>query len=312
MTRRGAPPIQWLVVFDSVAATLSFKEAARQLNVSPSAVSQQVKTLEDWLEMPLFERHTRRISLTEAGRYYQGVASDLVQTHKRGHAEFLRRFHNHSLHVSAPLFVAQELMIPGYLSFSDYMPATELRIEARSSYVDFDSEPMDVAIRFGDGQWPQLQSRLLCGVSLAPVCSREYLQANPMEQWSDLSHQKLIVPMADAPLWQTVLGEESIDKQNLMICDSYLAAITSASKGLGVALALLPSSNNWINDGRLVMPFNIEIKTHFAYWMVAPATRSDSGELDAFYQWAKGLFDTVANLQQTLQKVELPLQGRSI
>lgn len=307
MTRRDPPPIQWLVTFECAASTLSFKRAAELLNVSPSAVSQQIKTLEGWLDTPLFERHTRSISLTPAGVHYHQVAASLVQTHRRGHAEFLRRFHNTSLHVSAPLFVAQELMIPGYLSFSDFLPDTELRIEARSSYVDFDAEPIDVAIRFGDGHWPQLDVRKLCEVALAPVCSEAYLRENPMQTLQDLRQQKLIVPMAESPLWQTVLGESALNENNLLICDSYLAAITSASKGLGVVLALLPSSNNWINDGRLVMPFDIQIATPFAYWMVTPQSNEVSEELSAFYRWAKALFGGVSNVEKPLREVTLPL-----
>jgi LysR family transcriptional regulator, glycine cleavage system transcriptional activator len=307
MGQHRAPPIQWLVVFEAVATSLSFKKAADQLHVSPPAVSQQIKALEEWLAVPLFERHARRISLTAAGVFYFEIAADLVRTHKQGHLEFLRRFQNPSLHVSAPLFIAQDFMIPNYLSFKDFLPDTELRIEARSSYVDFEAEPLDAAIRFGDGQWPELDSRLLCKTHLAPVCSPEYAAENNLTSIQDLHQQKLISPTTDLTQWSILLGEPVEERSDILICDSYLAAVKAASEGLGITLALLPSTNAWIHDGRLVLPFNAKIATQHGYWMVAPKRSQRRKEVEAFYRWACSLFENLAELDQALEEITLPI-----
>ncbi|BFM17128.1 transcriptional regulator GcvA [Maricurvus nonylphenolicus] len=309
MSQHRAPPIQWLVVFDAVASTLSFKKAADQLHVSPPAVSQQIKSLEDWLGEPLFERHARRISLTAAGSYYQDVSHKIVRAHKQGYQEFLRRFQSRSLHVSAPLYIAQELMIPHYLTFKDYLPETELRIEARSSYVDFDIEPLDAAIRFGNGDWPELNCRPLCNIALSPVCSPEYARTHRLESLTDLHAQQLISPTADLAQWRLLLGESASQEADILICDSYLAALKAASEGLGVTLALLPSTNAWIDDGRLVLPFDIKIPTVSGYWLVAPKRSQRGDSLEALYQWACSLFDDLGDVDQRLTEISIPISG---
>lgn len=309
MSQHRAPPIQWLVVFEAVASTLSFKKAADQLHVSPPAVSQQIKSLEDWLGEPLFERHARRISLTAAGTYYQKVAAEIVRTHKQGYQEFLRRFQSRSLHVSAPLYIAQELMIPHYLTFKDYLPETELRIEARTSYVDFDIEPLDAAIRFGDGNWPELDCRPLCNIALSPVCSPEYANTHDMQSLADLSSLQLISPTSDLEQWRLLLGESASQNADILICDSYLAALKAATEGLGVTLALLPTTNAWINDGRLVLPFDAKITTASCYWLVAPKRFQGGDALDALHRWACSLFENLGELDQELEEISLPINA---
>lgn len=306
MKSHNAPPIQWLVVFEAVVKELSFKKAADRLHVSPPAISQQIKSLEQWLGVPLFERHARRISLTPAGTFYSEVAINLVRAHKQGHLEFLRRYKTRSLHVSAPLFIAQEFMIPNYRSFKDFLPDTELRIETRSSYVDFDAEPLDAAIRYGDGQWPTLNCQLLCATYITPVCSPEYLAKNPLDDIRELSSHQLISPTMDLDHWGVLLGKPADQHADILVCDSYLGAIKAASEGLGVTLALLPSTNEWINDGRLVLPLSVKVQTPQGYWGVAPKHSGRPAEVEAFYRWAGSLFDNLAGVDKSLVSISLP------
>ncbi len=306
MGQHRAPPIQWLVVFDAVADLLSFKKAAEQLHVSPSAVSQQIKSLETWLDIPLFERQTRNISLTKAGAFYRDVAANLVYTHRHGFLEFQRRFQNPSFHVSAPIFIAQDFMIPNYLSFRDFLPEVELRIEARSSYVDFSEDPVDAAIRYGDGSWPNLDSYLLCQTYIAPVCSPEYAAKNSLKHIEDLSTHKLISPTEDLEQWSKLLGRPADRNSDILICDSYLAAIKAASEGLGITLALLPSTNSWIDDGRLVLALDGKIRSSRGYWAVAPKRSHRQKEIQAFFQWARSLFEDLPSVEKTLEDIVLP------
>lgn len=291
------PPIQWLVVFEAAATHRSFKLAASALNVSPPAISQHIKSLEEWLGMALFNRRARQIELTTEGEFYYEIAAELVRTHKQGYQDFIRRFQQRSLRVSASLFIAQELMIPNYLSFSDYAEDVELRIEARSSYVDFETEPLDAAIRFGVGDWPDLESRLLCKVQLVPVCSPKYACENSVNTLDDLRHHRLISPSEDTRLWHRVLGEEAVTNGDILVCDSYLAAVKSAAEGLGVTLALLPSTNLWIKDGRLVRFLDVAIPTDFGYWMVSPKQSEQRKEVEAFYFWISSLFESLDSVK---------------
>lgn len=301
---RQTPPIQWLPVFDAAATHLSFKKAADQLHVTPPAISQQIKALEEWLGVQLFERHTRRLSLTVEGEHYLQVARKVMRAHKQGYLEFQRRFHSASLHISAPLFIAQELLIPKYLSFNDFCPGTELRIEARMSLVDFEAEALDAAIRFGDGKWPGVDVQRLCHSIVTPVCSQEYLEKHSFSSFADLLKHRLIYSSSELRDWQPFLTNFANQEHQKLVCDSYMAAITSASQGLGIALAILPTTNHWVNDGRLVLPFPMAVKTEMGYWTAAPKRDQQSQVINGFSQWAKKLFDDLPSLNQEIVHVD--------
>ena len=292
MNYKQTPPIQWLPVFEAAATELSFKKAAEQMHVTPPAVGQQIKALEDWLGVPLFERRPRSLTLTPEGEHYLSVAREVLQAHKRGYMEFKRRFQNSSFNISTSLFIAQEVLIPNYLSFADFYPDTELRIEARMSLADFDSDTIDAAIRFGAGQWPATQARKLCDVKVAPVCSPDYLKENPITDIQNLDQHRLIYSSAQLEEWHFLLGDKPHQK---LVCDSYMAAMKAASEGVGIALGIFPVSNNWLNKGLLTMPFPALVPTPYGYWVCTPEQRSHPAS-EAFYDWAKQLFDQLPML----------------
>lgn len=305
-TSSKPPPIQFLPVFEAAARHLSFKKAAAELCVTAPAVGQQVKAFEHWLGEALFQRHTRSLSLTEVGEYYYQLAQTIVQTHRQGFIEYQRRFHNSSLHVSAPLFIAQELLMPNYLGFSDYSAGTELRIEARTRFVDFDSEAVDAAIRFGDGNWPNLHCQLLCPVSITPVCSPIYAEAHSFKELSDFSQHRLITESEEMAAWNGFFEVIPVaNNQQRIVCDSYLASIKAASDGLGIALALLPTANDWINSGRLVTPFRFQYPTNKGYWLVTPKYNEHNPEIHALQQWLKPLFSAIAPLDKPLAEFKI-------
>ncbi len=297
MKYRQMPPIQWIPVFEAAARLLSFRKAADELHVTPPAISQQIKALESWLELRLFHRTGKQLSLTDAGEFYLDVAQRVMSEHKKGYIDFDRRFKNIMLTVSAPLFIAQEILIPNYLSFSDFLPDTELRIDTRASIVDFESEPMDAAVRFGDGNWPGLACRRLCYSPVTLVCSRDYLDKHPLNVFSDFTEHRLIYGSTSRSDWKMLFNEEELSLHEKLVCDSYMAAIKAASDGLGIALAIIPTANRWINEGRLVMPLLIQVDTDLGYWVVAPEGNRNQRQVDAFYNWMKSLFDALPELK---------------
>lgn len=286
MHYKQTPPLQWLPVFEAAATELSFKKAAEQMHVTPPAVGQQIKALEDWLDVRLFDRQPRNLMLTPEGEYYLTVAREVIHAHKQGFMEFKRRFQNASFNISTSLFIAQEVLIPNYLSFADFYPDTELRIEARMSLADFDSEAIDASIRFGNGQWPATNAQKLCDICATAVCSPDYLKQHKIESIQDLHQHRLIYSSAELADWKSLVGD---NHSNKLVCDSYMAAMKAASEGLGIALGLFPITNNWINKGLLTTPFPTLIPTPFSYWVCTPETRPHPAS-DAFYQWAKTLF----------------------
>lgn len=284
-------------VYEAAARHLSFKKAAEELFVTAPAVAQQVKAFESWLGKPLFNRHARQLSLTSEGKYYAQVAQNLVKAHKQAYAEYLRRFDKPVLQVSAPLFLAHEILMPDYLRFAEYIAGVELRVEARTSMVDFDVEPVDAAIRAGDGCWPELDCYHLCEIFVSPVCSPSYQEGHPLISESGASRHRFL----DAPpffiSWAAEFwGTASLSECQTITCDSYMAALKAAADGLGVALGLFPTANKWVNDGRLVAPLDVRIKTDKSYWLVVPKSDSDRPEIDALHRWLRHLFEAIPEL----------------
>ncbi len=302
MNYKNVPPIQFIPVFDAAARHLSFKRAAQELCVSAPAVAQQVKAFEHWLGRPLFHRHTRALSLTEEGQYYFDVAQKTMKNHNQGHIDYVKRFEKSSLTVSAPFFVAQELLMPNYLKFSDYCRGTELRIEARKSYVDFDSESIDAAVRFGDGNWPGLNCQLLSKATVAPVYGLGYEFKNNFTEISELYKHRLIYADPEMKDWGELFWAEGTEQAfDNIICDSYISAIKAAENGLGVTLGIFPTLNAWVNDKRLFLPFDTQIETDKGFWLVSPKNNSSQSskqvaQLNNLYCWVKDIFDSIPEL----------------
>lgn len=288
------PPIQWLPVFEASARFKSFRKAAGFLHVSPPAVSQQIKALEDYLGVALFSRQGRQIELTPAGAFYYQVARQLVSSHVQGFREFDRRFNHRSLRLSTPLFIAQEILIPNYLGYKALEPAAELRITTGAEYVDFESGTADAAIRFGLGDWPTLTARLLSNVQICPVCAPDYLPSNAAASLSlmDVLQSHTLLSTKEG-LSDWLHAFPGLQPQDSIICDSYFSAIKSAEKGLGIALGIFPAINGWINDCRLCCVGDEMADTGAGYWLVYPPLTEPNSLFDSCYQWAKGLFEAL-------------------
>ena len=299
MQSKNAPPIQFIPVFECAARHLSFKLAANELSVTAPAVAQQVKAFEQWLGRPLFFRHTRALSLTEEGEFYYKVAQETVRIHRRGYVEYVRSFEKKSLTISAPYFVAQELLMPHYLRFSDYCPNTELRIETRMSYVDFESESTDAAVRFGDGNWPELNKQLLAKATVAPVFGPSYEYKNDFSDLSQLHQHRLIYADPEMRDWGPLFWPENTKQRfDNIICDSYIATVNAAADGLGVALGIFPTLNVWVNSERLLMPFAEQIEIDKGFWLVSPKDNQASKQLEGLFNWVESIFDAIPALNE--------------
>jgi LysR family glycine cleavage system transcriptional activator len=299
-------------IFEAAARHLSFKKAADELSVTAPAVGQQVKAFEAWLGKPLFQRQTRQLVLTDEGKYYFSVAQDIMQAHYAGYTEYTRQFDRSVLHLSTTAFIAQELIMPNYLSFNDYAPRTELRVESKNAHVNFATETIDAAIRFGDGTWPGLDCKLIDQATVTPVCSPSYLEQFPLNDLSDLQHHRLIYAAPEIADWgKYFYGFDVIPAHDTIICDSYLLALKSAADGLGVALAILPSANSWINAGRLTVPLPVELDVNMGFWLVTPKAQASNPHIEALYKWAKSLFEAIPALAQPglppLKKSTIPV-----
>ncbi len=292
---RPLPPLNPLRAFEVAARHSSFTKAADELFVTPSAVSHQVKTLEEHLGMALFIREAKALTLTAAGRAYLPAVQEafrvLTDATRQLSAELAQ-----VLRVDIPPTFAVKWLIPRLDRFVKAHPEIDIRISTNSSPPDFARDTYDVAIRFGSGYYPDLHSEMCLAVNVFPVCSPGLLQCeHPLREPADLKHQTLLHDAStysngSNPHWSAWLkhaGALDVDaSRGLSFTPSHLV-IDAAIDGLGVALA----KDSWVEQdllaGRLVRPFGVALPVESAYYMVFPKHRAGDVRIATFVDWVR-------------------------
>jgi LysR family transcriptional regulator, glycine cleavage system transcriptional activator len=290
MTAR-LPSLNGLRAFEAAARHLSFTNAASELNVTQTAISHQIRRLEEELGIRLFVRQNRALALTpEARDYLPGVRAafnDLRLATDR----VLRRDNDHVLTVSTLASLAAKWLLPRLSAFQEAHPGIDVRITTSPALVDFKSGDVDAAIRYGRGQWPGVRADWLMADELFPVCSPALLTGDkPLRCPEDLAHRTLLHSSGgyddDWRLWLTAAGlPTDISKQPGLTFDLILVTVQAAIDGLGVAMGRTSYVEADIAKGRLVVPFKIALPADAGFYLVSPEARADSPKLSAFRQW---------------------------
>jgi len=294
---RPIPPLNPLRAFEVAARHLSFTRAAEELFVTPSAVSHQIKVLEDSLGIALFVRDTKSLILTGAGKAYlpgvQEAFRQLVQATYR----VQREREIPALKLNLPPTFAVKWLIPRMRRFMVAHPDIDLRVSTSKHMSDFARDDVDVEVRYGRGDYPDLHTELCLPVAVTPVCSPALLaEGPPLKTVDDLRHHMLLhddstYDDVSNPNWATWLehaGVSDIDAgRGPSFWPSHLV-IDAAIDGLGVALA----KRNWISRdvaaGRLVELFpDLTLPVEFSYYLVYPESRADDPRIQAFATWVR-------------------------
>ncbi|HKU39067.1 MAG TPA: LysR substrate-binding domain-containing protein [Polyangiales bacterium] len=251
------PAIASLIAFVEAARELSFKRAAQRVHVSPSALTRQIQSLEEQLGCALFVRANPGLELTpEGARYLEVVRSCLdrlrdVQSALQPSVGPLR--------LSSLASFTEQWLIPHLPEFTRAHPDIELEIEATLRYADFDRDPVDAAIRFGNGDWGELHSQRLVELTVVSVCSPELLEREPpLRTPADLARHTLIhmVQVLDAwPRWLKEVGLPELAPAGALRFDHVALALSAAESGLGVALCPRLLCARKLAEGTLVSPF---------------------------------------------------------
>jgi len=302
----GALPFNALHAYVVAAKHGSFSKAAEELHVTPAAVSQQIRSLEDLLGVQLFHRLHRGLTLTDAGqagldKMQSGFDSLYAAVHQlKGGSE------KQELSIwTSPSFASKWLM-PRVHRFREAHPDIDLRISGSASLIDSDSiapslsaetlkaHNIDVAIRFGSGNYPGCVVDRIMEVDAITLCSPGLLENKngpPLKQPADLANHTLLhdeSPYEGRPQWKSWLknaGLESLNCQSNLYFNSVLLALSAAVEGQGVVLTLDKLSQNDIDKGHLVRIFDMPMEVEHGYHLVSlDAANSDSGVF-AFKQW---------------------------
>ncbi|MFB6458480.1 transcriptional regulator GcvA [Bradyrhizobium tunisiense] len=290
MTAR-LPSLNGLRAFEAAARHLSFTLAASELNVTQTAISHQIRRLEEELGIRLFIRQNRALALTpEARDYLPGVRAafnDLRLATDR----LLRKDDDKVLTVSTLASLAAKWLLPRLTDFQEQHPGIDVRITTSASLVDFQRDNVDAAIRYGRGQWPGLRADWLMADELFPVCSPSLLRGDkPLRRPEDLRHHPLLHTSSsnsdDWRLWLTAAGlPADIARHPGITFDMIFMTIQAAIDGIGVAMGRTSYVQDDIAKGRLVVPFKIALPADAGFYLVAPEGRREAPKLMAFRNW---------------------------
>jgi len=290
MTAR-LPSLNGLRAFEAAARHLSFTHAAAELNVTQTAISHQIRRLEEELGIRLFVRQNRALALTpQAKDYLPGVRAafnDLRLATDR----LLRKDNEHVLTVSTLASLAAKWLLPRLSAFQETHPGIDVRITTSTALVDFKSGDVDAAIRYGRGDWPGLHADWLMADQLFPVCSPALLTGKrPLRCPEDLRDHVLLhtsnANSDDWRLWLTAAGlPANISRQPGLTFDLILMTVQAALDGFGVAMGRTSYVEADIAKGRLVVPFKITLPANAGFYLVCPEATADTPKLAAFRQW---------------------------
>ncbi len=299
--RRQIPPLNALRAFEAVARHLSFTGAADELGVTQGAVSQQVKKLETHIGLLLFRRVHQGLLLTDAGQAYLPVVRDAFDGLALGTRNLQSRERRGVLTVSVSPGFATKWLVPRSHGFYERHPEIDLRISAGLDHINFARSDVDLAVRHGDGTWPDLDVVRLMAENVFPVCSPALI-AGPakMKAPIDLRHHTLLRSWRpdDWPRWFAAAGADgAVDTTRGPSFNDHSNAIQAAIDGQGVALGRTALVGDDLLAGRLVRPFERVIPANISYWIVCPQGTAGRPKIVAFREW---LLAEAEALQQRL------------
>ncbi len=282
------PPLNALRAFEAAARHLSFKQAARELSVTPGAISQQIKRLESDLGTQLFRRRPTSLQLTEAGQDYLPVIRRAFERISEATERLQVARGIEVVTVSSMSGFAAKWLVPRLGRFRALHPNIDVRISTSWHLVDFGREDVDVAIRHGLGRYPGLRSWRVLVEDMVPVCSPKLLAGRPaLRELSDLGNHTLLhdEERRDWSLWLEAAGVTGIDGTRGLSFSEETLMLEAAIEGQGIALGRSALIERDLEQGRLVKPFDVQIPNAFAYYLVCPEGRADRPKIVAFRDW---------------------------
>ena len=288
------PPLNSLRAFEAVGRHLSFSKAANELNVTPGAISQQIRGLEEFLEIKLFKRRNRSIVLTDSGQVFLPLLSDGFSRIAEAVDSVRRSQGEEPLTITAAPSFTSKWLIPRLCKFQALHPEIDVRIDASSRLVDFVREDIDVGIRFGTGEIEGLDSNYLFSFDLIPVCSPDLKhEGKAVHDLSDIRHHTLLhsqdtdfdPSFPDWAMWLATAGVDDVDASRGIFFSQGEMVIEAAIEGQGIALGASVMVAGALESGRLVQPFETRLPVRLSFHLITTRQKARSSKIGAFRQW---------------------------
>lgn len=287
-SRRLLPPMAALHCFATAARHGSFSRAGAEVGLTQSAVSRQIAHLEDWLQMTLFERHGRRISLSADGRAYAEAITPALERIRRATARALERRPERELAISTLPSFGMRWLAPRLPGLTERHPDLIVNFLARSEAFDFADEDFDAAIHFGLPDWPHAGHDLLFREEAIPVTAPALLAEHKVKQPADLARLPLLVQSSRRNAWAQWFERAGIATAAPAVGPSFehfLMLAQAAAAGAGVALIPSFLIGPELESGALTCPFPLPVSGEQAYYLVYPPDRLANPMFRHFRDW---------------------------
>lgn len=283
--RPRLPPLNSLRLFEASARLLSFKNAAEELLLTPSAVSHGIQSLEEWLGVPLFLRTTKGLVLSEAGNTYIPIVRQALDLLASGSAQIVNKHSLGQLSISAAPTFGARWLLPRLHKFRELHPDIHIVIDTSHERAELSDAGVDLAIRMGRGNWQGVIADRLMAEEMVPVCAPSIYDR--VRDLADIEQAPLIHVTStseDWAVWATETGRVAPDPAKGLRFDTIHMAFQAACQGLGVAIGRKPLVNAELASGSLVEVWEA-VFSNTSYWLVGAESRADDPRIVAFRSW---------------------------
>lgn len=285
-------PIRGLRSFCVASKCLSFKHAATQLFLTPSAISHQIKQLEAQLGITLFKRGTRSIELTSAGKQFYQSIQPIIHQLESTITEFTNKQQNRTIVISLPEFFASELFIPRLSHWSKNNPDINLQLDTIKASSE-SSQTAELSIVLANGKPNAKIVHDLFPIRYVPACNKKLYKKLKNIGFNALKNTPLILHSSRPwswHQWAENLNINDFDPKQIIQFDSMFGVARAAQQGMGIALVPLPMSKTWFSEESLIKLFDQELITNDRYYLIQHENMESKPELTLFAQWVKDTF----------------------
>ena len=293
-TRRQIPPLPWLRAFEASARHLSFTHAANELGLSQTAVSKQVKNLEQHLRESLFQRRPRSLVLTKAGATYLPKVRDAFDRLAAGTEEVFGQRRSELLTIRVSVGFSAYCLGPKLKSFREAYPDVDFRIISVVWNDESDVQDADLEVRYGSGDWPQFIAQRLTSEELTPLCHPDLVFGNPpLRSLDDIRHHTLLHVNGYEDGWASWLKVADVKQcgvgQGIQF-DTSILAFEMAANGCGIALGRSSLAAQALREGRLIEPFDIRVPIEEGFYILTPMDKAIHPDAELFHSWILNIF----------------------
>ncbi|MFN0318095.1 MAG: transcriptional regulator GcvA [Burkholderiales bacterium] len=290
------PPLNLIEGFEAAARNLSFTKAAQELFLTQSAVSRQIKTLEERLGVPLFQRRTRSLILTEAGATLYLSVADVLRRLDETTKKIRGRASARSFTLTTTPSFASLWLIPRLAGYTKTRPQVDVRISATNDVINLERQNIELAIRYGRPGAAAGAVKLF-HEEVIPVCSPALLrdQARPLMEPADLKHHVLLhfddpsrdAPWLSWPTWLQAMGLADLKPAGALHFDQYDQMVGAATSGQGVALGRNPLLARQLKEGKLAAPFSTRTVAPRSYYLIESKAAARNADVGDFVAWLR-------------------------